>query len=162
MQEIETSVESVNTIELRQMPNMLLVVYQRNQALEIFDKKRYRKWLNGMPIVHISPAFVLDEIINGSDMHEFGYIVPLEKAYQLKLNDTEHAKIIKAGLHATTVIYSEGADHVKAKQLTFLLHYLEQQGYKPTGDAWGMTICSFSDGKVGKKYHRMFLPVAPL
>lgn len=159
MQEIETAADSVGIVSIREMPDMLRIVSQNNQELKVCDHHRYRKWLDCMPVVRISPGFLLDDIQKGNDMHQFGYVIALEKALQLGLDKTENAQIIKAGPHASTVIFSENADHIKAKQLRFILPILQENGLAPSGDAWGITIGSFAEGSSHRKYHRMFLPV---
>lgn len=160
VQEIETASESVGSFSVREMPDMLRIVNQHDHELKVCDAGRYRKWIDCMPVVQISPGFSIEDIRSGSNMHQFGYVTPLEKARQLGLAETENAQVIKAGLHASTVIFSEDADHVKARQLKFLLPLLQERGYTPTGDAWGITIGSFEEGTSRRKYHRIFLPIA--
>lgn len=159
VREIETAVESVCDFSIQEMPDMLRIVSQNNHELNVGESRCYRKWLDCMPVVQISPGFTIEDIESGSDMHQFGYVISLEKARQLGLEETENAQIIKAGPYASTVIFSEDADHIKARQLNFLLPILRDKGFTPSGDAWGITIGSIREGKSCRKYHRMYLPI---
>ena len=159
VREIETAEAAVGSFSVRDMPDMLRIVSQHNHEFEVCDRRRYRNWLDSMPVVCISPGFTLDDIQAGNDTHQFGYVVALEKAHKLGLDQTEGAQLIKAGPCASTVIFSEGAGHIKASQLKFLLSLLQEKAFTPAGDAWGITIGCFTEGADRRKYHRMFLPI---
>lgn len=118
----------------------------------------YLRWQEKMPVVMISPSFPLSAIRAGSDDVDFNLGVPLKKAVALGLDKTAGAFSVGGGTCITTVISSEGANHIRASQMTNALSYAETRGYACAEDAWGITIHNLE----GKKYHRIYLPVTVL
>ena len=161
--ELEGLEESVGVYRLCRSPAVLRITNQQNVdfATDLASEAQQR-WLDGMPVVAISPSFPRRAVLEGAPDHCFGYAAPLEKAESLGLLDTPGAQILPEGPAATTVIYSEEDSHISAALLRDGPGFLESQGYELAGDPWGITLGNFIQDGVSRKFHRVFLPAQPI
>ncbi|KPU43140.1 hypothetical protein OXPF_33900 [Oxobacter pfennigii] len=112
-----------------------------------------------MPVVQISPEFTIDSVYNNLDDYNFGLMIDQSLAEELELTDTPGIKLIPSQTCLTTVISSEGAGHIMASMLHDAVNYMEDNGMKMCGNAWGSTIGSYSEGNIHKRYHEIYIPI---
>lgn len=157
--ELSVAVENTQKIEITQMPAMLWINNHMEEHLGSKEILQLRAWLEGMPVVQISPWFTLTDIMRKAETQCFGYVVERECACQLGLLHTPGAIHVAPAQYISTVIYSENIEHIKPSQLTFLYENALEMGVIPTGDAWGITLGNCCIDNQVRKYHRVYLPI---
>ena len=118
------------------------------------------EWIDQMPLVSISPQFPLESVLNDKKDVNFGFAVPKEEMRKIGLPKTEKSIFYPSVPCITTVIYSMGDDCIHSGKLHKTLDYINNEGYEPSGDPWGITLGKYNENGKHKRMHRIYFPVA--
>ncbi|ABR46556.1 putative transcriptional regulator, MerR family [Alkaliphilus metalliredigens QYMF] len=160
-QEYEVISEESHKFEITKSPAVYRIRSQYENFLsaeEAANTYVYR-WISKMPIVRISPEFSVEAIYNQTEEYQFGFVVEEELAEELELMETPDMIFIPSQLCLTTIISSQGEDHIKASMLKRAVNYIAKHNMKISDNAWGMTIGSYVEKDMHKRFHKIFIPI---
>ena len=145
---IEEVMTKDNLVTTRQSINL-------EDAAEILQQHKIEK----LPVVKISPEFTLESVYNMTDDYSFGFAVDENLAEELDLINTPGIKFYPSRLCLTTLIKSEGANHICPRSLQDALNYMDKHNMKMADNAWGITIGNYTKNGIHQKYHLIYIPI---
>ena len=153
--------DNENKFFIKQSPSVYRIQFQYKMMISIDEAVSLNvgKWIENMPIVSVSPEFSIEDIYNNLEDFNFGLIVDKDLAEELDLINTPGIKLIPSQLCLTTIIKSEGADHIKPIMLQNAVRHMKDNNMKMINNAWGKTIGSFVKNNIHQKYHEIFIPI---
>ncbi len=159
--EVQRIHESTNLFTFKDCPSVYRLPSRYTKLFydpEVHTKPNDR-WYQYMPVVRISPEFTLEAIRNDLPEYKFGLILPCEYIDTLELNDTQGAEIIPRQSCLSMIIHSQNNERIHPSMLRKGLDYIDEHGYKPIADPWGITIGAFTEQQVQRKFHEIYIPI---
>ena len=147
--------------DLQMSPSVYRINCQKNMTIILKEALAcdIKKWIEKLPVVKISPEFTLESVYNMTDDYSFGFAVDENLAEELDLINTPGIKFYPSRLCLTTLIKSEGANHICPRSLQDALNYMDKHNMKMADNAWGITIGNYTKNGIHQKYHLIYIPI---
>ncbi len=146
---------------LQKSPSVYRINCEKNMIISLKDALScdIKKWIEKLPVVKISPEFTLESVCSMADDYFFGFAVDENLAEELGLINTPGIKYYPSKLCLTTLIKSEGANHIGPRSLQDALNYMDNHNMKMADNAWGITIGNYTKDGIHQKYHLIYIPI---
>lgn len=147
--------------DLQDSPPVYRINCQKNMTISLKEALscNVKKWIEKLPVVKISPEFTVESVYSMTDDYCFGFAVDETLAEELDLINTPGIKFYPSGLCLTTLIKSEGANHIGPHSLQDALNYMNNHNMKMADNAWGITIGNYTKNGIHQKYHLIYIPI---
>ena len=146
---------------IRNSPPVYRINCQNNMTIHIEEAvaSNMEKWIEKLPVVRISPEFPVESIYNMTDSYYFGFLVDESLVEELELINTPGIRFYPSRLCLTTIIKSEGDDHIRPSSLQDAIKYMINNNMKMIDNAWGDTIGNYTVNGKHHRYHLIYIPI---